>query len=140
MSKVIPKPFRPVPVLCRTDPAGVGAGPGGHAVACAGGVGHERDGGGVTQVADRLMQDRGIARSCVCKPALPVTGAPAPSNTLLHSALPAPVIPFTIRGADLPMTKLQAVGQPAGLSDLSDPGRAILADDVQGRRVSDVTA
>ena len=140
MSKVIPKPFRPVPVLWRTDPSGVNAGPGGHAVACAGGAGQERDGGGVTQVADRLMQDRGIARSFVRKPGLPVTGPPAPSPSLPHSALPAAVIPFTIRGIDLPIAKLQAVGRRAGLSDLSDPGRAILADDVQGRRVSDVTA
>ncbi len=42
--------------------------------------------------------------------------------------------------ADLPMAKLDAMVQPAGLSDLPDLGRAILKGQVKGRVVVDVNA
>lgn len=80
------------------------------------------------------------------------------------SGLPATVIPFLLRGVnilgidsvlkpypdrlhawariaqDLPMDKLQAMIQPAGLSDLPRLGAEILAGRVQGRVVVDVQA
>ena len=76
--------------------------------------------------------------------------------------LPATVIPFLLRGvnllgidsvmqpvdnrqrawariaADLPMDKLEAMIQPAGLADLPELGRAILKGQVKGRVVVDV--
>jgi len=79
-------------------------------------------------------------------------------------ALPATVIPFLLRGvnllgidsvmqpyenrlraweriaADLPMDKLEAMIQPATLSDLPALGRAILKGQVKGRVVVDVNA
>jgi acrylyl-CoA reductase (NADPH) len=78
--------------------------------------------------------------------------------------LPATVIPFLLRGVnllgidsvmqpydnrvrawgriakDLPMDKLEAMVQPATLSDLPDLGRAILKGGVKGRVVVDVNA
>ncbi|GAA5080958.1 acryloyl-CoA reductase [Roseibacterium beibuensis] len=78
--------------------------------------------------------------------------------------LPATVIPFLLRGVnllgidsvmqpydnrlrawdriarDLPMDKLEAMVEPAGLADLPDLGRAILKGGVRGRVVVDVTA
>ncbi|MBY6200157.1 oxidoreductase [Maritalea mobilis] len=78
--------------------------------------------------------------------------------------LPATVIPFLLRGVnllgidsvmqpydnrlrawdriacDLPMDKLEAMIEPAGLADLPDLGRAILKGGVRGRVVVDVTA
>jgi acrylyl-CoA reductase (NADPH) len=80
------------------------------------------------------------------------------------AALPATVIPFLLRGvnllgidsvmrpygdrvrawdriaSDLPMEKLEAMIQPASLSDLPELGAAILKGGVQGRVVVDVTA
>jgi acrylyl-CoA reductase (NADPH) len=41
---------------------------------------------------------------------------------------------------DLPMQKLEAMVQPAVLSDLPDLGRAILKGQVKGRVVVDVNA
>jgi len=79
-------------------------------------------------------------------------------------ALPATVIPFLLRGvnllgidsvmqpyanrlraweriaADLPMDKLEAMSQPATLTDLPELGRAILKGQVKGRVVVDVNA
>ena len=78
--------------------------------------------------------------------------------------LPATVIPFLLRGvnllgidsvlqpydnrlrawqrivADLPMDKLEAMIQPAGLAELPDLGKAILKGHVKGRIVVDVNA
>ncbi len=78
--------------------------------------------------------------------------------------LPATVIPFLLRGVnllgidsvmrpyddrveawsriatDLPMEKLEAMVQPATLSDLPDLGRAILKGQIKGRVVVDVNA
>ena len=78
------------------------------------------------------------------------------------ASLPATVIPFLLRGVrligidsvlcpyerrleawqriarDLPMEKLEAMIQPAGLGDLPDLGKAILAGQVKGRVVVDV--
>jgi acrylyl-CoA reductase (NADPH) len=80
------------------------------------------------------------------------------------ASLPATVVPFLLRGVnllgidsvmqpfaarqrawgriarDLPLDKLEAMILPAGLSDLPDLGRAILAGGVRGRVVVDVTA
>ena len=80
------------------------------------------------------------------------------------AGLPATVIPFLLRGVnllgidsvmrpyedrvaawnriatDLPMEKLEAMVQPATLSDLPDLGRAILKGQVKGRVVVDVNA
>ncbi|MFZ1468236.1 MAG: MDR family oxidoreductase [Paracoccaceae bacterium] len=80
------------------------------------------------------------------------------------AGLPASVIPFLLRGInllgidsvsrpfanrqrawariarDLPMDKLQSMVRPATLSDLPALGKAILAGQVQGRVVVDVTA
>ena len=80
------------------------------------------------------------------------------------AALPASVIPFLLRGVnllgidsvlrpsedrvrawnriarDLPMAKLEAMVQPAGLADLPALGEAILKGQVQGRVVVDLTA
>ena len=80
------------------------------------------------------------------------------------AALPATVIPFLLRGVnllgidsvmqpfanrqrawariarDLPMDKLNAMIHPAGLSDLPQLGRDILAGQIQGRVVVDVNA
>lgn len=81
------------------------------------------------------------------------------------AALPASVIPFLLRGVnllgidsvlcplprrtaawgriaggDLPVDRLRAMVVPAGLADLPDLGRAILAGQVRGRVVIDVTA
>ncbi|MCY1125312.1 oxidoreductase [Frigidibacter sp. RF13] len=80
------------------------------------------------------------------------------------SGLPATVIPFILRGvnllgidsvmqpyarrveawkriaSDLPMAKLEAMIQPAGLGDLPALGEAILKGQVQGRVVVDVRA
>lgn len=80
------------------------------------------------------------------------------------SALPATVIPFLLRGVnllgidsvmqpydnrlraweaiarDLPMDKLEAMIEPATLSDLPELGRAILKGGVRGRVVVDVNA
>ncbi len=80
------------------------------------------------------------------------------------AALPATVIPFLLRGVnllgidsvmqpyerrvaawsriaqDLPLDKLEAMIQPAGLADLIDLGPAILKGAVKGRVVVDVTA
>jgi acrylyl-CoA reductase (NADPH) len=80
------------------------------------------------------------------------------------AALPATVIPFLLRGvnllgidsvmrpygdrvrawdriaSDLPMEKLEAMIQPASLSDLPELGAAILKGGVKGRVVVDVTA
>jgi acrylyl-CoA reductase (NADPH) len=78
------------------------------------------------------------------------------------AALPATVVPFLLRGvnllgidsvmqpyanrvrawgriaSDLPMDKLEAMIQPAGLADLPDLGQAILKGGVRGRVVVDV--
>ncbi|MCU4654515.1 acryloyl-CoA reductase [Roseibacterium sp. SDUM158016] len=78
--------------------------------------------------------------------------------------LPATVVPFLLRGVnllgidsvmqpygnrvrawervarDVPMDKLEAMVQPAGLADLPDLGRAILKGGVRGRVVVDVSA
>jgi acrylyl-CoA reductase (NADPH) len=78
------------------------------------------------------------------------------------AALPATVVPFLLRGVnllgidsvmqpyenrvrawgriarDLPMDKLEAMIQPAGLADLPDLGQAILKGGVRGRVVVDV--
>ncbi len=78
--------------------------------------------------------------------------------------LPATVIPFLLRGVnllgidsvmqpfdnrqrawrriaqDLPMDKLEAMIQPAGLTDLPDLGRAILKGQIKGRVVVDVNS
>jgi len=78
------------------------------------------------------------------------------------ATLPATVVPFLLRGVnllgiesvmqpydnrvrawsriarDLPMKKLDAMIQPAGLADLPDLGRAILKGEVRGRVVVDV--
>ncbi len=80
------------------------------------------------------------------------------------AGLPATVVPFLLRGVnllgidsvmqpfaarqrawdriarDLPLDKLEAMIVPAGLSDLPDLGRAILAGGVRGRVLVDVTA
>ncbi|MCV2892212.1 acryloyl-CoA reductase [Lentibacter sp. XHP0401] len=80
------------------------------------------------------------------------------------AGLPATVIPFLLRGVnllgidsvmqpydnrlraweriarDLPMTKLEAMVQPASLSDLPELGRDILKGQVKGRVVVDVNA
>jgi acrylyl-CoA reductase (NADPH) len=80
------------------------------------------------------------------------------------AGLPATVIPFLLRGVnllgidsvmrpyadrirawdriakDLPMAKLEAMVQPAVLSDLPELGRAILKGQVKGRVVVDVNA
>ncbi|MCA3558550.1 MAG: oxidoreductase, partial [Rhodobacter sp.] len=78
--------------------------------------------------------------------------------------LPASVVPFILRGvnllginsvfvpyaarvrawdriaADLPMNRLEAMIQPAGLAELPGLGRAILGGGVRGRVVVDVRA
>jgi acrylyl-CoA reductase (NADPH) len=80
------------------------------------------------------------------------------------AGLPATVVPFLLRGVnllgidsvmqpydnrlrawgriaqDLPMDKLDAMIQPAGLADLPELGKAILAGEVRGRVVVDVRA
>jgi len=69
------------------------------------------------------------------------------------AGLPATVIPFLLRGVnllglraweriakDLPMDKLEAMVQPATLSDLPGLGRDILKGQVKGRVVVDVNA
>jgi acrylyl-CoA reductase (NADPH) len=80
------------------------------------------------------------------------------------AGLPASVIPFLLRGVnllgidsvmqpyenrvrawariatDLPMDKLEAMSQPATLSDLPELGRGILQGQVKGRVVVDVNA
>ena len=80
------------------------------------------------------------------------------------AGLPAPVIPFLLRGVnllgidsvmqpydnrvrawariaeDLPMDKLEAMGHPAALSELPELGAAILKGGVRGRVVVDVNA
>jgi len=63
------------------------------------------------------------------------------------AGLPATVIPFLLRGVnllriakDLPMDKLEAMVQPATLSDLPGLGRDILKGQVKGRVIVDVNA
>ncbi len=91
-------------------------------------------------------------------------GAVASVGLAGGTALPATVIPFIIRGVnllgidsvtqplarrqrawariarDLPMEKLAAMAQPAGLADLPALGQAILKGQVRGRVVVDVRA